>query len=262
MVESIDIEAVIGVAKKAGQEILKIYHDSNFSQVVDYKADDSPLTMADKAAHAVIASMLEKLTPQCPIISEEGSDVTYEERKDFEYYWLVDPLDGTKEFIKRNGEFTVNIALIHRNKPVLGVIYVPVTDTTYYGHVARQKAYKQIGTAQPQSIQVKQSTPPYVAVRSKSHAAPEEEAVLNQYKATESISVGSSLKFCMVAEGKADIYYRHGPTMEWDTGAGQAVVEAAGGKVYEGTGPKPFGYNKTSMLNGSFLCLGTLPLQP
>lgn len=262
MLKNVDIEAIVRISKKAGQEILKIYHDSNFSQVVDYKSDDSPLTMADKAAHAVIASELEKLTPEIPIISEEGSDVAYEERKDYGYYWLVDPLDGTKEFIKRNGEFTVNIALIHKNTPVLGVIYVPVPDTTYYGHVAEQKAYKQIGDAKPQQIEARQTEPPIVAVRSKSHAAPEEEAILNRYKATESISVGSSLKFCMVAEGKADIYYRHGPTMEWDTGAGHAVVEAAGGKVYEGTGPKNFGYNKESMLNGSFLCLGTLPLQP
>lgn len=262
MAKGTDIQAIVDISKKAGQEILKIYHDSNFSQVVDYKADDSPLTMADKAAHAVIASELEKLTPEIPIISEEGSKVPYEERKDYEYYWLVDPLDGTKEFIKRNGEFTVNIALIHNNRPILGVIFVPVTDTTYYGHVTEQKAYKQIGTAQPQPIRVRQVEQPIVAVRSKSHAAPEEEAVLNRYDATESISVGSSLKFCMVAEGKADVYYRHGPTMEWDTGAGQAVVEAAGGKVYEGTGPNPFGYNKESMLNGSFLCLGTLPLQP
>lgn len=260
MAQSIDVAAVINISKEAGQEILKIYHDSNFSQVVDYKADDSPLTMADKASHAVIASSLEKLTPQYPIISEEGSDITYEERKDFEYYWLVDPLDGTKEFIKRNGEFTVNIALIYKNKPIFGVIYVPVTDITYHGHVSEGKAYKQIGAAQPQTIQVRQPESPIVAVRSKSHAAPEEEAVLDRYRATESISVGSSLKFCMVAEGKADVYYRHGPTMEWDTGAGQAVVEAAGGKVYEGTGPKLFEYNKVSMLNGSFLCLGALSL--
>lgn len=262
MAKGVDIQAIVNISKKAGQEILKIYHDSNFSQVVDYKADDSPLTMADKAAHAVIASELEKLTPEIPIISEEGSNVTYEERKDYEYYWLVDPLDGTKEFIKRNGEFTVNIALIHRNKPVLGVIFVPVTDTTYLGNVLEQKAYKQVGTTTSQIIEVRQAQSPIVAVRSKSHAATEEEEILNRYKATESISVGSSLKFCMVAEGKADVYYRHGPTMEWDTGAGQAVVEAAGGKVYEGTGPKPFGYNKASMLNGSFLCLGSLTLQP
>lgn len=260
MINNINIQEILLIAKKAGQEILKIYHDEAFSQQVDYKADDSPLTLADKAAHAVIVSELLKLNTEFPIISEEGSSVAYDERKDYQYYWLVDPLDGTKEFIKRNGEFTVNIALIYKQRPVLGVIYTPVTDTAYYGIVDKQEAYKQVGAEAPQVIKVREVQQPIIAVRSKSHAAAEEEAVLARYGATESVAVGSSLKFCMVAEGKADIYYRHGPTMEWDTGAGQAVVEAAGGKVYAGTGPQQFTYNKESMLNGSFLCLGAMKL--
>lgn len=260
MIDNINIQEILLISKKAGQEILRIYHDKTFSKEVDYKADDSPLTLADKAAHAVIVTELLKLNTDIPIISEEGSNVPFDERKDYQYYWLVDPLDGTKEFIKRNGEFTVNIALIYKQRPVLGVIYTPVTDTAYYGIVDKQEAYKQIGGEAPTVIQVRKAQPPIVAVRSKSHAAAEEEAVLTRYGATESIAVGSSLKFCMVAEGKADIYYRHGPTMEWDTGAGQAIVEAAGGRVYEGIGPKQFVYNKTSMLNGSFLCLGSVGL--
>lgn len=256
MVYGINIDDIILISKKAGAAILNIYHDADFSSVVDFKKDDSPLTLADKAAHEVIVKALDELNPAIPVISEEGSDISYEVRKNYEYYWLVDPLDGTKEFIKRNGEFTVNIALIYKNKPVLGVIYTPVTDTTYYGVVENGEAYKQAGTDAPVAIRVSNTKTPTVAVRSKSHAAPEEEAVLEKYGATDSISVGSSLKFCMVAEGKADLYYRHGPTMEWDTGAGQAIVEAAGGTVFEGTGPNPFLYNKESMLNGSFLCLG------
>ena len=256
MVDGINIQDIVRISKQAGAEILRIYHDADFSSVVDFKKDDSPLTMADKAAHEVIAKELLALDPSIPIISEEGRDIPFEERKDYGHYWLVDPLDGTKEFIKRNGEFTVNIALIFQGKPILGVIYTPVTDTTYFGIVEERKAFKQTGENTPVAITVSNSQSPQIAVRSKSHAAPEEEAVLEKYGTTDSISVGSSLKFCMVAEGKADIYYRHGPTMEWDTGAGQAVVEAAGGKVYEGTGPNPFLYNKESMLNGSFLCLG------
>lgn len=256
MVQGIDIQDIILITKKAGAEILRIYHDTDFSSVVDFKKDDSPLTMADKAAHEVIAKELVKLNADIPIISEEGREVTYEERKDYGYYWLVDPLDGTKEFIKRNGEFTVNIALIFEGKPVLGVIYTPVTTTTYYGVVGEKMAFKQISDQEPNQISVSKTDRPQVAVRSKSHAAPEEEEVLSKYGTKDSISVGSSLKFCMVAEGKADLYYRHGPTMEWDTAAGQAIVEAAGGKVYENTGPNPFRYNKKSMLNGSFLCLG------
>lgn len=256
MINSIDIPEILTIARKAGDAIMTIYNDSDFSQVVDYKSDDSPLTLADKASHNVIVNELLKANIGVPIISEEGKDVPYEERKAYNYYWLIDPLDGTKEFIKRNGEFTVNIALIYKNKPVFGVIYTPVTDTMYYGIVDKKEAYKQSCNAGPIRLQVNNKDNDLVAVRSKSHASEEEETVLSQYNATESISVGSSLKFCMVAEGRADIYYRHGPTMEWDTAAGQAILEAAGGKVYQGTTQNLFIYNKESMLNGSFLGIG------
>ena len=250
-----NLDAVKTIAKEAGDAILAIYHDADFSQVVDFKNDSSPLTLADKASHEVIMQGLRSLTPEIPIISEEGKDISYEERKDWQIFWLVDPLDGTKEFIKRNGEFTVNIALIEQGVPTYGVVYVPVTDTMYTGKQG-VGCEKQVGQEAPVTLQVNHKTANRVAVRSKSHAAPEEEAVLERFDAQESISVGSSLKFCMVAEGKADLYYRHGPTMEWDTAAGQAVVLGAGGKVFDASGTREFTYNKSSLLNPSFLCLG------
>lgn len=250
----INKEQLIDIAKKAGEAILKIYNDPSNSNVVDYKDDNSPLTLADKASHEVIDEALNKLYPDIPIISEEGDQLDYDKRKDFERFWLVDPLDGTKEFIKKNGQFTVNIALIDNRKPVIGVVYTPVTDTLYYGN-KESGAFKEENNVKT-DLKVNNSTDNRIAVRSRSHAAEEEEQILSEYGVVDSISVGSSLKFCMVAEGKADIYYRHGPTMEWDTAAGQAVVEAAGGKVMIETGPEPFVYNKENLLNTGFLCLG------
>jgi len=255
MNDQIQVAKIISIAKIAGKAILNIYHDADFSQIVDFKSDNSPLTLADKAAHDVIVAHLEEVYPEIPIISEEGDEIPYEQRKEYDKFWLVDPLDGTKEFIKRNGEFTVNIALIHHGVPVMGVVYVPVVDVTYYGD-RDEGAFMSEGSSVAREIQINSKQSDRIAVRSKSHPSPEEETVLQEYNVIESISRGSSLKFCMVAEGKADIYYRHGPTMEWDTAAGQAVVEAAGGKVLAGTGPDSFTYNKSSLLNSSFLCLG------
>ena len=250
----IEEQKIIAIAKSAGNAILEIYNHADFSKVVDFKGDDSPLTLGDKASHEVIMKELGALHPEIPIISEEGKDIPYEKRKDYEIFWLIDPLDGTKEFIKRNGEFTVNIALIANGQPVFGVVHVPTLNLTYYGGTQMGAYVIDNGHSRPITVNNKQTD--RVAVRSKSHASPEEEEVLARYQATESISRGSSLKFCMVAEGKADIYYRHGPTMEWDTAAGQAVVEAAGGKVFVGTSDQVFTYNKESLLNSSFLCLG------
>ncbi len=248
------INALLKIAKQAGEKILDIYHDKELSKIVDHKADDSPLTLADKASNKIIIAGLESLNTSYPILSEEETHASYEERKNWTTFWLVDPLDGTKEFINRNGEFTVNIALIENGKPVLGVIYVPVTDVMYWG--TTDGAFIKRGDAQIEELRVNNSTKARIAVRSKSHAVAEEETVLEKYDVTDSISVGSSLKFCMVAEGKADVYYRHGPTMEWDIGAGQAILEAAGGKVFIETSDKPFVYNKENLLNGSFICLG------
>lgn len=250
----INKEHLIDIVKKAGQAILDIYNDPSNSNVVDYKDDNSPLTLADKASHVVIDEALNRLYPNIPIISEEGDQLDYEKRKGFDRFWLVDPLDGTKEFIKKNGQFTVNIALIVDRTPVMGFVYTPVTDTLYYGHKG-EGAFK-VEKGVESEIKVNNSNTDRIAVRSRSHAAEEEEQVLNSYGVVDSISVGSSLKFCMVSEGKADIYYRHGPTMEWDTAAGQAVVESAGGKVMIETGPEPFVYNKENLLNTGFLCLG------
>jgi len=249
----LDIQAILDITKDAGKEILKIYQKSDFSGVVSFKGDNSPLTLADEAAHKVIVKQLSELYPDIPIISEEGSDISYEIRRDYETFWLVDPLDGTKEFINRNGEFTVNIALIEGKRPVAGFIYAPVLDTFYYG--CEGEAFK-MKSGNKSAIMVNNSKTGRIAVRSKSHASDEEEEVLSKYNVVDSISVGSSLKFCMVAEGKADIYYRHGPTMEWDTAAGQAILEAAGGKVLKETGPNPFTYNKKELLNTGFLGLG------
>ncbi|WP_338237405.1 3'(2'),5'-bisphosphate nucleotidase CysQ [Persicobacter diffluens] len=251
-----DILQLLPIAKAAGAAILKIYHDPNQSNVVDYKADDSPLTLADQAANEVIVAALRKNFPETHIISEEGKDIPYEVRSKWETFFLVDPLDGTKEFIKRNGQFTVNIALIENGKPVMGVVYTPVTDTMYYGQ-AGKGAFKQVGDAPAEALKVNQKAENRIAVRSASHASHEEEEVLNKYGVTDEMSVGSSLKFCMVAEGKADLYYRHGPTMEWDTAAGQAVVLAAGARMYIGnTEETEFTYNKENLLNPGFLVLG------
>jgi 3'(2'), 5'-bisphosphate nucleotidase len=264
MPQQIHLSTLGQIAIEAGKEILNIYHHADFSQIVDFKADDSPLTTADKASHLLIMDRLSNKYPNIPVISEEGRDIDYQSRKDWEYFWLVDPLDGTKEFIKKNGQFTVNIALIHHHEPVAGVIYTPVTEELYlaakegYAEDMKAGAYKQEIPSNPKPIEVNSKKSPLVAVRSSSHASEEEEDLLGKYGVTESISRGSSLKFCMVAEGKADIYYRHGPTMEWDTAAGQVVVECAGGKVLKGTGPDTFTYNKEVLRNGSFLVLSAI----
>jgi 3'(2'), 5'-bisphosphate nucleotidase len=248
----IDIEKVLSIAKQAGLAILKVYNDASGDLGVSYKEDQSPLTLADSAAHQVIAVALEELTPGIPLLSEEGKDIPYEERKDWEYYWCVDPLDGTKEFIKRNGEFTVNIALIYHHTPVLGVIYVPVTDVMYYGA-------ENIGSwkISPDN-DILQLNPPknvteWIAVGSRTHSSDEETALLNKLGIKKVISAGSSLKFCMIAEGSAQLYYRHGPTMEWDTAAGHAIAVYSGANMNMPDG-EMFVYNKPSLLNGGFIC--------
>lgn len=248
------VEELIKLSRNAGAAIMQIYNDPDLSGHVDYKDDNSPLTKADTAANDIIIAGLEGVEATYPILSEEEKHQDYNERKHWQTFWLVDPLDGTKEFVNRNGEFTVNIALIEDRIPVLAVIYVPAKDILYWSDDSG--AYKIEGGTEVK-IEVNNKKRQRVAVRSKSHALPEEEVVLARYDVVDSISVGSSLKFCMVAEGKADIYYRHGPTMEWDTGAGQAILQAAGGKVYRGsTEAELFLYNKENLLNGSFLCLG------
>ena len=249
---SIDLDKLLSIAKEAGAGILKVYNDAAGDMGISYKDDKSPLTLADSVSHHMIAAKLAELTPEIPILSEEGKNIPYTERKEWAYYWCVDPLDGTKEFIKRNGEFTVNIALIHKDKPVLGVIYVPVTDVLYYGGKTIG-SWKQMPQAAPQQLMIPANVDEFIAVGSRTHSSDEEAAYLAKYKVTEVIAAGSSLKFCMIAEGSAQIYYRHGPTMEWDTAAGHAIAVYSGAIMTKPDGA-PFTYNKPDLLNSSFIC--------
>ncbi len=248
------IEPTVTLARAAGDAILEVYA-TDFS--VQSKADDSPLTQADLASHKTIAGGLAKLLPDVPVISEEDGLPPFEERRAWREYWLVDPLDGTKEFVKRNGEFTVNIALIRDARAVFGVVHVPVSGRTYVGcegHGAEVRA----GDQEPEAIQVSglSSLPPRI-VGSRSHASEYLSRFLDAVGDHEMIPMGSSLMFCIVAEGKADVYPRLGPTSEWDTAAAQAVVEQAGGSVLRIDG-SPLAYNqKADILNPWFVVSGT-----
>ncbi|WP_134701573.1 3'(2'),5'-bisphosphate nucleotidase CysQ [Ammoniphilus sp. YIM 78166] len=250
---NVDMNGIIQIAREAGNLIMDIYQ-SDFG--IKEKADESPLTAADEASHQWIFTELTKLYPDIPILSEEGSEIEYSQRKTWPMFWLVDPLDGTKEFIKRNGEFTVNIALIVEGLPQLGVIYAPALDALYFAEQGKG-AYRQLagGIIEPLKLKEKK-TSPYVLVQSRSHSSEEGEAYLEEVKRihgdTLLINKGSSLKFCLVAEGEADAYPRFVPTMEWDTAAGQAIVECAGGKVQTVEGQR-LCYNKESLLNPFFI---------
>ncbi|MBJ7265774.1 3'(2'),5'-bisphosphate nucleotidase CysQ [Idiomarina abyssalis] len=241
------LEDIMKIARNAGEAIMAIYESDDFD--VQLKGDDSPLTKADLAAHNVICDGLKTIAKQYPIISEESSDITWEQRKHWHRYWLVDPLDGTKEFIKRNGEFTVNIALIEHGEPILGVVYAPVLDAMYTGE--RDNGAYLNGEA----INVERNEPDTLrVVGSRSHASQETTDWLEQLgKPYEMVPMGSSLKICLVAEGKADIYPRLGPTSEWDTGAAHAVLNAAGGSITT-VDNEPLRYNqKESFLNPYFI---------
>ena len=259
-----ELLGIINVAVLAGKKILEVYGEE-FS--VEIKEDNSPLTMADKASNDVITKVLEETN--IPVLSEEGKLIPYEERSGWENLWIVDPLDGTKEFVKRNGEFTVNIALVSNHKPVLGIIYVPVLKTFYFADM-ELGAYKidEISvdhvfntleeiTEKAKKLPLKQGDRKYTIVGSRSHMSAETEEFIQKIKANKGeidfISKGSSLKLCQVAEGAADIYPRFAPTMEWDTAAGQAIVEISGGKVYETESKKALLYNKESLLNPWFI---------
>ncbi len=247
------VTPVADIARLAGDAILEVYA-TDFA--VQSKDDASPLTQADLASHRAIMAGLEALTPDVPIISEESGLPGFEERRAWTQYWLVDPLDGTKEFVKRNGEFSVNIALIRENRPVLGVVHVPVTGVTYTGCIGLG-ATRQDGDADPVSIAVSAATAtPARIVGSRSHRSASLDAFLDAAGDSEMLPMGSSLKFCIVAEGGADIYPRLGPTSEWDTAAAQAVVEQAGGRVLKTDG-QPLDYNaKADILNPWFLVIG------
>jgi 3'(2'), 5'-bisphosphate nucleotidase len=251
------VAAVCALARRAGDEILSVYaRDTDFD--VSAKADASPLTEADRRAHALIDGGLRALTPTVPVLSEEGRAVSFDERQSWACFWLVDPLDGTREFISRNGEFTVNIALIRGERPVFGVIHVPVQETLYWG-MPGHGAWREDAMGRREPIATRAAAPGGGAtvVCSRSHRSPALEAYLASIDMTEALAVGSALKFCVVAEGRASLYPRFGPTMEWDTGAGQALVEAAGGRVVLAADPEqPLRYNKRCLRNDDFLVMG------
>ena len=247
------LNAVIKLAGKAGEEILAIYN-TDFD--VENKDDKSPLTAADMASHRTICDGLASLTPDLPVLSEESASIPYSTRKQWSRYWIVDPLDGTREFIKRNGEFTVNIALIDDHRPVLGVVYVPVTRLCYFATTGAG-AFKQEDGSDASPIRTRKTDAgSFTVAGSRSHGSEQQTAFFNSLgKETELIAIGSSLKFCLVAEGSVDIYPRFGPTSEWDTAAAQCIVEEAGG-IVTNTLLQPLLYNtKESILNPSFLVI-------
>ncbi|MCK6372104.1 MAG: 3'(2'),5'-bisphosphate nucleotidase CysQ [Gammaproteobacteria bacterium] len=247
------LDRVIAIARAAGSEILQVYQ-SDFA--VETKDDRSPLTAADRASHRAIVAALERLTPGVPVWSEESATVDFAVRADWPRFWLVDPLDGTKEFIKRNGEFTVNIALIEGHEPILGVVHVPALGRDYYGGRGLG-AFRRDGTESPHPIRVtRPAAAPVRVVGSRSHGGDSLAEFLRRIGPHQMVPMGSSLKLCLVAEGAADVYPRLGPTSEWDTAAAQAVVEAAGGAVTDLDG-RPLRYNSgPGVLNPYFLVFG------
>ncbi|WP_343232796.1 3'(2'),5'-bisphosphate nucleotidase CysQ [Modicisalibacter sp. R2A 31.J] len=248
---------LLEAVREAGQRVLAIY-ERDFD--VDTKADDSPLTEADMAAHHALTDCLSRLTPVWPVLSEESGEIPYAERRQWTRYWLVDPLDGTKEFIKRNGEFTLNVALVEKGVPVFGIVHAPVLETTWWGQQGAG-AWKQVGASDPESIRVRPLPDPareaWQIVGSRSHGSAAFEAFCTRLPAHERVSMGSSIKLCRVAEGEADLYPRLAPTCEWDTAAAQAVVTAAGGLVLDVDTLEPLRCNQQeSLLNPFFIVCG------
>ena len=245
------IEDVLRMAVDAGAEILQRYG----SVASKAKTDQSPLTEADMASHRLIVGRLDRLTPSYPVVSEESDPACFAMESCPEAFWLVDPLDGTKEFLKQSGEFTVNIALVRAGRPVLGVVLAPAIGLTYWA-LEGQGAWKRQGETAPQRIQTRPVDPErLVFVASRDHAGPGVERLLGRFPQAQTTSMGSSLKFCLVAEGAADLYLRDLPTMEWDTAAAHCVLEAAGGGVKDLQG-RPFRYGKPTLKNPGFAALG------
>jgi 3'(2'), 5'-bisphosphate nucleotidase len=247
------VDAVCDIARAAGRAVLEVY-GRDFT--VSRKSDDSPLTEADRVAHTIIARDLAALDTAIPLLSEESAPEDHAARRSWSRYWLVDPLDGTKEFVKRNGEFTVNIALVVDGRAVLGAVYAPVLDRLYFGALT-QGAWRADGPATPHAIAVrKTAASPLRVVGSRSHPSPELAEYLARLGPHEITDMGSSLKICLIAEGAADVYPRLGPTSEWDTAAAQAILESAGGRMIDLAG-RPLRYNsKDDLLNPHFLAFG------
>ena len=253
------IEGVKNIALEAGNAIMEVYEDeSKFG--VTQKADDSPLTVADQKSNQIICDGLKKLVPDFPIISEENKEIPYYTRKNFHYAWLVDPVDGTKEFIKRNGEFTVNIALIKEGKTIFGVVYVPVTKEMYWA-TQGQGAWLSVDGGAPQSLKApsfSMSDKGLNVVCSRSHLNDDTAAFIGKLDDPNKVSKGSSLKFLILAQGGAHVYPRLAPTMEWDTGAAQIILEEAGGKVINVETDQPLDYNKQNLRNPHFIAYGNV----
>lgn len=252
------LNAVIDIARQAGEAIMRVY-ETDFD--VEKKSDNSPLTQADLAAHHLIVNALKQLTPHIPVLSEESESIAAAERNTWELYWLIDPLDGTREFIKRNGEFTVNIALIHHHTPIMGVVYAPVTELLYFAY-SGQGAFKQAKYAPITPIRTRNfNIDMLVIAGSRSHSDQRVQQFLaNIHIATgrtpELISMGSSLKICLVAQGTADVYPRLGPTSEWDTASAHCVLKEAGGDIFDEKGHVLRYNTKQSLLNPHFFATG------
>lgn len=256
MHNAINFNDVIQLAQQAGTAIMKIY-SKDFA--INAKDDDSPLTEADLASHHCIIDGLKKLTPAIPVLSEESAAIPWQERSQWQCYWLIDPLDGTKEFIKRNGEFTVNIALIVNQQPAWGVVYAPAKSLLYYGGSLQAGSFKE-SAAGKLPIHVRDlptSAQGWKIVGSKSHQSDDFVELVKRFDQPDIVSLGSSLKICMVAEGSADLYPRLGLTSEWDTAAAHAVLQGAGGEMYEVNTFTPLRYNtKDNLLNPFFHAVG------
>ncbi len=251
-IAEVDINKLIEIVRSTDEKVLKIYNKEDLG--IEYKEDNSPLTLADKVSQESISSNLKSLYPQIPILSEETERANYKTRKEWEYFWLVDPLDGTKEFIKRNGEFTVNLALIYKGEPVLGIVSIPAKGVLYFAQSGKGAFKWEKDKRAPYPIKAREEYAGKIVVaKSRSHSSSKDNKIISCLENTETITAGSSLKFCYVAEGKADIYLRGGRTMEWDTAAGQCIAESAGAKVFSLSG-SPLKYNKKSLLNDKFIC--------
>jgi len=246
------IEDIRQIAAEAGKAIMKTYDGP---AEIESKEDDSPLTQADRAAHDCIVTALTQLTPDIPVLSEESEGIPTKERLGWERFWLVDPLDGTKEFIKKTGQFTVNIALIENGEPTLGVVLAPASDLEYFASRGNG-AFKRLGQAEPLPIHVSEADKARLRiVASRDHAGPKVAAMLENLPDAELVSMGSSLKFCLVAEGAADLYPRFVPTMEWDTGAAQCILEEAGGAVCTLDGYR-LAYGREDLRNPAIIAAG------
>lgn len=248
------LKSIIDTSYIAGEKILEIYNDNNYKSSIEIKKDASPLTIADKASNDVIINSLKKINTKIPILSEEEKEIDFSSRKDWKRFWLVDPLDGTKEFINRNGEFTVNIALIEDSSPVMGVVYAPVKKKLWYG-LKNYGSFLINNNEKPIKISKKKPLDEIIKiVSSRSHANDKKlKKYLKKFKKYEIISMGSSIKMCLVADGTAHYYPRFGPTMEWDTGAAHAVVKYANGNIYNIDTKEELIYNKENLLNPGFI---------